>query len=212
MRDWAGKVMMLAVPGLLVLTGAPTLGRLAYIAGLPGLTLSVTQDQGARGAALYVTGHYAEADTAFREIGRGATYNRAATLALTGDYALAVAYYEAVLFADRWDTEARLNRDIVAGLLEPVIGEAMGHGRIDRLLIESGANVAGFDASDPTAPTLQADRNSRRPVSARAVGADADWLGTLADAPGEYLTRRLIAEYKRRVDEGLALPQEPSSW
>ncbi len=197
---------------LLAFAGAPTLARFASLAGLPRVTLALTNDQGARGAALYRTGRHAEADAIFREIGRGATYDRAATLATTGEYALAVAYYDAVLFADRWDAEARRNRDIVAALVEPVIGEAMGHGRIDRLLVDAGANVAGFDADDPTAPTLVAEVNSRRPVDARTVGADANWLETLADAPGEYLTKRLAAEHERRLEEGLAIPMEPSPW
>ncbi|MBC7142220.1 MAG: hypothetical protein H5U18_08700 [Rhodobacteraceae bacterium] len=155
------------------------------------------------GLELHDLRHFSESDdlrdldAAFAEIGRGATYNRAATLAMTGDHALSVAYYDAVLFADRWDAEARRNRDIVAALVEPVVGEAMGHGRIERLLVEAGASVAGFDADDPTAPT---------------VVAVAGWPGTLADAPGEYLAKRRAAEYDRRVEEGLALPPEPSPW
>ena len=212
MRRTATYAIPLAALALLVLAGSPTIARLAYIAGLPGVTLALTDHPGARGAALYLTGRYAEADAAFAEIGRGVTYNRAATLAVTGEYALSVAYYDAVLFADRWDAEARANRDIVDTLVEPVIGEAMGHGRIDRLLVETGANVAGFNSDDPTAPTVIPKDNFRRPVDARTVGADADWLITLADAPGEYLSKRLAAEYDRRVEEGLALPPESSPW
>lgn len=202
----------LAALALIAAAGAPTLARLAWLAGLPEVTLVLTRDPGVRGAALYRAGNYGEADAVFADIGRGATYNRAATLAATGDYALSRAYYNAVLFADRWDGEARANRDLVAALIEPVVGEAMGHGRIAVRLAESGATARDFDPDDPSAPTVIAGQRLRRPVDARAVHADIGWLDTLADAPGDYLQRRLSAEYERRVETGLAHPPEADPW
>lgn len=212
MRRSVPTMMTLAALVLLWLFGAPFAARLAYLAGFPRLTLALTDDPGAWGAALYLTGRPAEADAVFAEIGRGSTYDRAATLALTGNYPLAVAYYDAVLFADRWDAEARHNRDIVAGLVEPVVGEAMGHGRIDALLVEAGVKVAGFDEEDPAGAAVFPNEAIRKPVDAGALVADADWLGTLADAPGEYLARRLAAEYERRREEGLDQLPEASPW
>lgn len=212
MKRAAPVLMALAALLALLVLGGPTAARLAFLAGAPEVTLALTDDPGARGAALYEAGRFTQADAVFAGIGRGATYNRAATLAVTGDPALSVAYYDAVLFADRWDAEARRNRDVVATLVQPVIGEAMGHGRIERLLVEDGVAVAGFDAENPTAPTVVPDQILRRPTDARALGADRAWLETLADAPGEYLARRLAAEYDRRVEQGLAAPPEPSPW
>jgi Ca-activated chloride channel homolog len=212
MRRSASGLMALAALVLLWLFGAPFAARLGYLAGFPRLTLALTDDPGARGAALYLTGRPAEADAVFADIGRGATYDRAATLALTGNYPLAVAYYDAVLFADRWDAEARHNREVVAGLVDPVIGEAMGHGRIDALLVEVGVKVAGFEKEDPAGPAVFPNEAIRKPLDAGAVVADADWLDTLADAPGEYLTKRLAAEYERRRAEGLDQLPEASPW
>ena len=192
--------------------GSTTLARLSWLAGMPQVTRALTDDPGVEGAALFEMGRHAEADEVFAGIGRGATYNRAATLAATGKYQLSVAYYDAVLFADRWDAEARANRDLVDTLVEPVVGEAMGHGRITAMLSEAGANVRDFDASDPDAPTVIQSVTHKRPTDARAVRADEGWLDTLTDAPGEYLTRRLAAEYDRRIEEGLAHPEERSPW
>ena len=62
-------------------------------------------------------GDYAEADAAFAAAWRRATYDRGLSLAATGSYALAVAYFDGVLFVDPSDTDARFNRDLVARLV-----------------------------------------------------------------------------------------------
>lgn len=212
MRRILSLVLALTAIVFVATHGTSTLARLAWLVRMPNLTCALSSDPGVCAAALFQMRRYAEADEAFAKIGRGATYNRAATLAATGEYALSVAYYDAVLFADRWDSEARANRDLVDTLVEPVVGEARGHGRIGAMLSEAGANVAAFDTHDPTAPTVTLGVNHRRPTDARAVRADEDWLDTLSDAPGEYLSRRIAAEYDRRVEQGLAHPQERSPW
>ena len=213
------SLAILAVAALCAVAAGPEAwARLLWRAGHPELALPLIRDAGARGAALYAAGRYDEADAAFAAIGRSATYDRGLTLAMTGDYALSVAYFDAVLFADRYDAGARHNRDLVATLVEPVVGEAMGHGRIETILSEAGIETAAFDPEDPSRPVDAAQRDplraeTRRGVEGeRTVAADADWLDTLADAPGEYLRGRLAAEMERRRAAGEAHAEETERW
>ena len=198
--------------------GPEAWAKLIWRVGRPDLALPLISDEGARGGALYAAGRYGEADAAFAAIGRSATYNRGLSLAMTGDYDLAVAYFDAVLFANRYDADARRNRDLVAALVEPVTGEAMGHGRIETVLSEAGIETSAFDPDDPSQPIEAAQRDplradTRRPVTGeRNVAADADWLDTLADAPGEYLRGHLDAEMERRRRDGEAHAEEPDPW
>ncbi|MBY8977102.1 hypothetical protein KHP62_14890 [Rhodobacteraceae bacterium NNCM2] len=196
----------------LLVTGPTAFGKLALLLRYPGTALAFINDPAARGAALYKLGRYNEADAVFEEIGRSATYNRANTLALTGSYELSVAYYDAVLFANRWDGEARHNREVVDRFVTPVIGEATGSGRIAAILVEHGANPRAFDPENPHAAVAPPADNFRKPMDATSVAATREWLNTLADAPGEYLKRRLAAEHERRIAEGVAAPEEASPW
>jgi Ca-activated chloride channel family protein len=194
--------------------GPQAWGKLLWMAGAPQLAVALITDKAARAAVLYELGHYAEADRLFAEVGRSATYDRALTLAATGRYGLAADYFDAVLFTNRWDDEARRNRDIVGALVEPVIGEAMGHGRIRTILAEAGLETQAFNPKAPSAPILAPEerQSTKRPIDERVVAASDDWLETLADAPGEYLAARLAAELERRRAAGAALPEEPSPW
>ena len=193
-------------------------GKLAWRAGFPALAVPAIGDPEARAAVLYDAGRFAEADAAFAAIGRSATYDRGLTLAATGDYALSVAYFDAVLFADRYDAAARHNRDTVKALVPPVIGEAMGHGRIEAMLAEAGVGTAPFDPDAPDQSILKRAvdpqrESNRRPVeSERTAAADGAWLDTLEDAPGAYLKARLAAEMDRRVTEGEAHEAEAERW
>ena len=192
--------------------------KLIWHAGFPQLALALIRDDGARGAALYKAGRYAEADAVFAQIGRSATYNRGLTLAATGQYSLSVAYFDAVLFADRYDADARHNRDLVNALVPPVIGEAMGHGRIETILSQAGVETAAFDPEAPSQPIQAAQRDPLRADIKRSVtgerraAADAGWLDSLADAPGEYLKARIAAEMDRRRKDGEAHQKEPDRW
>lgn len=201
----------LAIVGA-VAAGPTAFAKLAYRAGLIELALPFIENEAARGAALYRLGRYEEADAVFAKVGRSATYNRGLTLAATGRYKLATAYFDAVLFANRWDADARRNREIVAALVEPVIGEGDGHGRIATVLRSAGIDAAAFDPENPTAAAMPADRSTRKPTDARTVAATEEWLATLSDAPGEFLRKRLAAELDRRRAAGTAAPEEPSPW
>ena len=214
------RTLILLAAALLcgALAGPEAWAKLIWRAGAPQLALPLIRDEAARGAALYQAGRYAEADAAFAAVGRSATYNRGLTLAATGDHALSVAYFDAVLFADQYDADARHNRDTVAALVEPVIGEAMGHGRIETILTQSGVETAAFDPDDPAQPIQAAERDPNRRslkksvTGERTAAADLGWLDTLADAPGAYLQSRLAAELERRRRDGEAFLEEQDRW
>ena len=209
----------LAIAALCALAAGPDAwAKLAWRLGAPGIALPLLTDEAVRGAALYSARRYDEADVAFAAVGRSATYNRGMTLAANGYYQLSVAYFDAALFADRYDADARHNRQVVSALVAPVVGEAMGHGRIKALLAEQGVNAVTFDTDDPMAPIKEADwvtdRNAlKRDVTHdRKIAASAEWIASLADAPGEYLKARLAAELERRVETGEAAAAEVSRW
>lgn len=190
--------------------------KLFWQAGQPGLALALLDDPAARGAALYRLGRYEEADAAFAEVGRSATYNRALTLAATGDYALSAAYFRAVLFVNRYDAEARANLALVEPLAGYTVGEATGHGRIRAMLAEQGVETPAFDPANPEATLMLAGRaplNAKRPVDGqRSVVAGDDWLDTLADEPAAYLRARLAAEMRRRHIVGVEEEREEDRW
>lgn len=213
----AGILLIVAL-GAAVVAGPRAWAKLLWRAGAPALALPLIRDDAAHGAALYETGRYAEADRVFEKIGRSATYNRGLTLALTGRYDLSLAYFDAVLFADRYDADAQRNRAIVATLVTPVVGEAMGHGRIRAVLTEQGLATEAFDPENPDLDLMSAERNAarrsiKRPVtSERTLTADGGWLDTLTDAPGAFLKARLAAEMERRRTAGTAAREEASRW
>lgn len=201
-----------------IAAGPEAWAKLIWRAGHPSLALPLIENPGARGAALFQAGRYAEADAVFAQIGRSATYNRGMTLAATGDYSLSVAYFDAVLFADRYDADAQHNRRVVSALIEPVIGEARGHGRIETILSQGGVETAAFDPDAPARPIQAAERDPKRASLKRSVtgertaAADMGWLDSLADAPGAYLKGRIAAEMERRRKDGEAHREEPSRW
>lgn len=194
----------LAAAGLaaLVMAGPTALGRLALMAGLPGPASALIADPAVRGVALYEAGRFAEADDAFRAAGRGSTYNRGLSLAATGDYALSRAYFDAVLFAAPGDSEARENRNVVAALVPPVLGAGNESGRISVKPIAL-----------PGGPPTDADpRRLGRPLDAGGLVADANWLATIPDDPGEFLRLRLADEHRRRLSLGQTPPEEGDLW
>lgn len=184
---------------LVLLAGRAPMAKLLLILGLPGLAAPLIDDPAMRGVALYRAGAFDAADQAFREAGRGSTYNRGLSLAVTGDYALSVAYFDAVLFGTPSDSEARENRNLVNGLIPPHLGQSNAAGRL------------AAEAVVPAPPTTEGARLQRPLDQGRRV-ADADWLAALADDPGEFLKLRLQAEYQRRLSLGLTPPEEGDPW
>jgi Ca-activated chloride channel family protein len=196
--------LLLAAAGLaaLALAGPAALGRLALMSGLPGLAAPLIADPAVRGVALYRAGRYPEADAAFRAAGRGSTFNRGVSLAATGDYPLARAYFDAVLFAAPADSGARENRDLVAALIPPVVGEGNEYGRISVVPIAVPGGM----------PTEQTARVHGRRLDAGGLVADAAWLASIPDDPGEFLRLRLADEHRRRLSLGQIPPEEGDLW
>lgn len=190
----------------LAAAGPQALGRLALLGGLPGLAAQLLSDPAERGVALYRAGHHAGADAAFAQSRQRQTYNRALSLGATGQYALSVAYFDAVLYYNPADAEARRNRELVAALDPDVVGASIVPGRI--------VGRGGLDPGPPTAIRTAGvqDPEWQRPITARGMVANDDWLETLPDDPGEFLTLRLRAEYERRAALGLLRAPGAEPW
>ncbi len=190
-----------------VISGPASWGRLPFWSGLPGAGM-VLSTNAAKGLALYRSGDFEAADALFEKAGRGQTFNRALTLAATGDHALSQAYFDAVLFANPADAEARRLRDLVSAMAPRTRGDSVAPGRI--------AGRGGLSSGDgqnpqngwPTTP----DPEWQRKVTARGFAASEEWLDTLSDDPGEFLRLRLEKEHERRTSLGLIRPEEGASW
>ena len=195
--------LILAAAGIaaLAVAGPASLGRIALMAGLPGTAAALIADPAVAGVALYRDGRYPEADDAFRAAGRSSTFNRGVTLAATGDYPLARAYFDAVLFAAPGDSEAREDRNLVNALIPPVVGEGTEAGRISVVPIAVPGGM----------PTEGATLGGRR-LDAGGLVADAAWLATIPDDPGEFLRLRLADERRRRLSLGQIPPEEGDLW
>lgn len=106
-----------------------------------------------------------------------------------------------MLFANPADSQARENRNVVNALIPPTMGQGNAAGRIAVTVI---AAVGG-------SPVDEIKRLGRPLDEGRRV-ADAEWLETLPDNPGEFLRLRLEAEQKRRIAMGLATGEEGDPW
>ena len=202
------------LPALIVLcvasfwvAGPQSLGKIALLLGQHSLAAELLEEPGARGVAPYRAGRYEEADAAFEEAGRSVTYNRGLSLAATGNYKLSVAYFNAVLFARPEDKEAEENRDIVGAMLTPIIGDGRGTGRIAALAARRKKHP-----EDDVLPGLANQYKVRRKTRARSTIASDEWLETLSDEPGEYLKKRLEAEYDRRKGLGQVVREWGHGW
>ncbi len=194
---------LLAAAGALalILAGPAALAKLALAVHLPGVAARLLDDPAIQGVALYRAGDYQAADDAFRKAGRGSTYNRALSLATTGDYLLSLAYFDAVLFANAADSQARENRNIVNELQPPVLGESNAAGRIAVTAIAT-----------PGGSPVDEIKRLGRPLDEGRRVADEEWLETLPDDQGEFLRLRLGAEEQRRTSLGVAAPEGGDPW
>lgn len=195
--------IMLSAAGIaaLAIAGRASVAKLLLIIGMPGFATSFLDDPAIRGVAEYQAGDYAAADDAFRKAGRGSTYNRGLSLAATGDYALSVAYFDAVLFANPADREARENRNLINELVPANRGEANNAGRI-----------AAESIAVPGGSPVDEIKRLGRPLDEGRRVADSEWLESLQDDPGEFLRLRLAAEHKRRLSMGLTAPEGGDPW
>ncbi|MBU3028719.1 hypothetical protein [Paracoccus marinaquae] len=199
-------VLALALAAL-VAAGPEALGGLALRAGWDGLALRLLADPAARGVAQYRRGDHAAADASFAQAGRSQTYNRGLSLAATGDYPLSVAYFDAMLFANPADAQARRNRDLVAAMYPPPRGESIVPGRL--------RGAGGLQPEQPLISDLLANSSGpewQRKLDRKGIAASDAWLETIGDDPGEFLRLRLEAEFDRRAQLGLIRPTEGRPW
>lgn len=192
--------LALAGAAMIAAAGPEAIGKILYAADLPGPAARLIDDPSAKGAALWQAGDYAKADAAFAKAGRTATYNRGLSLAMLGDYALSRAYFDAVLFANPADSQARDNRAVVDRLAPKVMGIGNATGRI-------AARTA-----PPTRPPVEKFSAEARPLDPGRLVADDDWLASLPDDPGEFLRLRLADEYRRRLAMGFTPPEAGDPW
>ncbi len=193
--------------GCLALAGPDAIGRLALRADLPQVAAPLLADPLEQGVARYRAGDYARADAAFAASGgRNQTYNRGLSLAALGDYPLSVAYFDAVLFVNPADADARRNRDLVSTMYPPNQGTSVAPGRI-----EGHGNLGPSEATEQSAAGLL-DPGTMPKIEARGIVASDEWLATISDDPGEFLRLRLRAEYDRRAGAGLIRPREAEPW
>ncbi len=185
----------------LAAAGAEPLAKIAIALDMPGLAAPLLSDPSVRGVALYQAGDYAAADDAFRRAGRGSTYNRGLSLAATGNYPLSRAYFDAVLFANPADSQARDNRNAVNALIPVTQGQANSAGRI-----------AATAIATPGGSPVDEIKRLGRPLDEGRRVADAEWLASLPDDAGAFLRLRLAAEHKRRLAMGLTAPEEGDPW
>jgi Ca-activated chloride channel homolog len=191
----------------LAVAGPSAIGTLALRLGWDRPAVAILQDAAARGVALYRLGDHAAADAAFARAGRSQTFNRALSLAATGDYQLSVAYFDAVLFVNPADEEARAGRDLVASMYDPHRGDSTAPGRI-----MGHGGLSAPDEEIQAALTGAAAEYQRRPLDARGLAASDEWLQSLTDDPGEFLRLRIHAEYDRRAQLGLIRPEAQDPW
>ncbi|MEI4485045.1 hypothetical protein V8J36_02500 [Frigidibacter sp. MR17.14] len=196
------RALILAAAGvaLIVAAGRGTDGKLLYAIGLPGPAAALIDDPAARGTALWRAGDYAGADAAFAQAGRTATFNRGTSLAMLGDYGLARAYFDAVLFANPADSQARENRALVDRLAPKTLGEGNAAGRIAARAKPGGG------------PPVELFSAVARPLDPGRIVPDDDWLATLPDDPGAFLRLRLADEYQRRLAMGFTPPEAGDPW
>jgi Ca-activated chloride channel homolog len=193
--------------------GPSAWGRLALRAGAPDLAAALIEAPRWQGVALYEAGRFPEADRAFQAAGRGATYNRGNTLALTGRYELAAGYFDAVLYTAPHDSDARANRALVERFITRRKGNGGGvWGKVGVADAEVLAKNPGTYEMHIQALMRARTRLPRPSDSLQSVEATLDWLRALPDDPGRYLKLRIAAEHEQRTREGTAAPPTGDPW
>ncbi len=211
----AGLLAFALVAAAIIWKGGLVLGRIALALDRPQLAASLLDDPGWRGAALYRMGRFEEATSSFREAGKSAFFNRANALARLGQYSEAVAFYDAVLFYNPDDHDARANRELVNALIDKA-GDIPLNGKF----IPEGAELrdGSANAEEDRRPSdylyIWADNIRYRSVfrSGQVVSASEEWLESLTDDPGRYLKLRVAAEHERRRQAGTAMPSGGNPW
>lgn len=211
----AGMLVFAFVATAVTWKGGFVLERLALAFDRPQLAAGLSDDPGWRGIALYRMGRFEDAAASFREAGKSAFFNRANALAKQGLYLEAVAFYDAVLFYNPNNHDARTNRALVDALIDKA-GAVPSNGKFIR---EDATTRDGPAASkDDRKPTdylyIWADNIRYKSIfrSEQVVSASEEWLQSLIDDPGRYLKLRVAAEHERRRRAGTAMASGGDPW
>lgn len=217
----AGLLLVTALAagaGAASLGGRDVFGDALTALGLPDLGAAVMARPG---PALYAAGRHGEAAAAFAEAGE--RYNEGVAAARAGDYAAALAAFDAAIAENPHDASARANYDLVAQLFagtrlqgdgslltEEKDGETLhaeigqGNARASSTGTDTTNASAGFQVPELIAEEEQA--RVRKVFDAHHLAASRRWLATLADEPGLFLKDRLAAVQAARQEAGAALP------
>lgn len=200
--------------GTVIVGGSSTLGRLSLALGQPWLAARILDDPYWKGIALYRQGRFEESAEIFRAAGKAGFYNRGNALAMLGRYSEAVAYYDAVLFYEPTDEDARANRALVDALVEKAEIQTAAQGRILPQGAPKDARTDGRTQGGSGIAYSAADEQEkvRHVFSGQAIMASREWLATLTDEPGRYLKLRIAAERERRLRLGMGVSAEGDQW
>lgn len=232
MRRWLVPALALgAALGAVLTGGAEPFGRLALRVYAPGLAEPMVADPALKGLALARQGRHGEAADAFAGAGPNETYNRATAHALNGDFAEALLSYDDLLVREPDHADAIANFRLIASVYG---GTKLDLSRMDLLIEEQGdgpivegpeaqgggrAMGTGADsdglATDIFAPNITVEaglRRTSRIFDDKFIDANAEWLTTMLDQPGLFLSERLKAEQKRRQELGIGVETEEGAW
>lgn len=211
----AGLIAVALVVAAVAWKRGAVLGRLALAFDRPQLAARLFDDPGWHGIALYRMGRFKEATTSFREAGKSTFFNRANALAMQGLYPEAVAFYDAVLFYNPDDHDARTNRALVNALIDKA-GDVPLNGKFipEDATFKDGSASAKGDRIPSDYLYIWADNIRYKSVfrSGQIVSASEEWLESLVDDPGRYLKLRVAAEHERRRRAGTAMPSGDDPW
>lgn len=196
--------------------GRDGLASMALRLHAPSLSVMLADDLQLRGLAYYRLGNYVEAAEALRLAGPKASFNRGNALARAGHYADAVAAYDAVIARDPVHRAAHANRAIVVKLVDSETERGGGN----RPQGQEQGEHNKTENRNQSMTMLEAEQATReravqvmRPAdSSKAMIADEQWLATMPDEPGRYLKLRIAAEYRRRLEAGIAAPPGDDAW
>jgi Ca-activated chloride channel homolog len=212
---WATTTILALVfcAATVIIGGASTLGRLSLALGRPWLAAQLLDDPYWKGVALYRLGRFEDAAEVFRAIGKPAFFDRGNALARAGHYEEAAAYYDAVLFYNPADQDARANRALVNALIERK-GDVPLNGTFIREDARPQDDPGGAKAKALPNDYSWADKIRYKStfLSGQSVPASEEWLESLPDDPGRYLKLRIAAEHERRLRLGIAPPPSDDQW
>lgn len=231
MRSWMIPFVACAALILTALvSGGDAFARLALRCGLPSVAAVLTDDPVLRGVAASRLGDHTEAARLFETVGLPQAYNLATAHALKGDYADALLTYDDLLVRNPNHADARANYALLVSIYSgtklqltfvPIETKDPDGPTMEAAEAQGGARAVGDgsesdgSATEIFAPKVRTESGLRRVAKQfddMFIAASDEWLTTLLDQPGKFLSARLLAEQKRRRAAGLGVPDPEDTW